>query len=192
MTMGIVTYVANLNTSRIPFFRPTPDILDILSLSSKHSSCPPFFQASLLQCISLLFFAFVLLLLASFFSLLLAHNDTSKNESLLSPGQEPESQKRIGGGWALKSRKSLNGVSYPIVKRGARSNFWKIWQREVRLLILAHLSSWKISSFPTYPLENHLMPNISSTPQYRQLESTLGEMALHQRQFFSTVARRSS
>jgi hypothetical protein len=139
-----------------------------------------------------LVFCFVLLLLASFFSLLLAHNDTSKNDSLLSPGQEPKSQKRIGGGWALKSRKSLNGVSYPTVKRGARSNFWKIWQREVRLLILAHLSSWKISSFPTYPLENHSMPNISSKPQYRQLESTHGEMALHQRQFFSTVARRSS
>jgi len=126
MTMGIATYVANLNTSRIPFFRPTPDILDILSLSSKHSSCPPFFQASLLLCISLLFFVFVLLLLASFYPLLLAHNDTSKNESLLSPGQEPKSQKRIGGGWALKSRKSLYGVPYPIVKRGARPNYWKV------------------------------------------------------------------
>jgi hypothetical protein len=101
---------------------------------------------------------------------------------LLSPGLEPKSQKRIGGGWALKSRKSLNGVPYPILKRGARSNFWKIWQREVRLLILAHLSSWKISSFPTYPRENHLLPNISSEPQYRQLESTVAEVALHQRQ----------
>ncbi len=154
MKMGIVTYVANLNTSRIPFFRPTPDILDILSLSSRHSSCPPFFQASLLLCVSLLFFVFVLLLLASFFSLLLAHNETSKNESLLSPGQQRKSQKRIGGGWALKFRKSLNEVSYPIVKSGARPNFWKVWQREVRLFDscrLAHLSSWKNFKFSYLP-----------------------------------------
>jgi hypothetical protein len=52
-------------------------------------------------------------------------------------------------------------------------------------LILADLLTCpleKISSFPTYRLESHLMPNINSKPQYRQLESTLAEVALRQRQ----------